>query len=119
ESLVAVDGAVSTWRDIEAHRVLIVNHDAGRAQIGPAFFRIMGDIDAAGPDVPSTVQLKPARRRKSQKIDVLAATNILQHGPFFNHRWRNVFESFRSLPPLRDESQRAKVLWHPQAQPER
>src|SRR5215510_15267956 len=90
ESLVPVDAAVSTRSDIEAHRVPVVNHDARRTQVSPAFFGIVGDIDAAGADVPAAVLLEPARGRKRQKIDVFAAANVFQHGSFSNHGWRNI-----------------------------
>src|SRR5215813_2954998 len=118
ESLVPVDAAVSTRSDIEAHRVPVVNHDARRTQVSPAFFRIVGDINAAGADVPATILLEPTRSRKRQKIDVFAAANVFQHGSFSNHGWRNIFESLGSLAPLRDESQRVEILWHSQTQPE-
>src|SRR5262249_59897891 len=78
----------------------------------------MGDINAAGADVPAAVLLEPTRGRKRQKIDVFAAANVLQYGSFSNYGWRNIFESLRSLAPLRDESQRAEILWHSQAQTE-
>src|SRR5262245_34134566 len=109
---------MSTRSNIEAHRVLIVNHDARRAQVSPAFFRIMGDINAAGADVPTAILLEPTRGRKRQKIDVFAAANVFQHGSFSNYGWRNIFESLGFLSPLRDKSQRAEILWHSQGQPE-
>src|SRR5262249_27472509 len=64
ESLVPVDAAVSTRSNIEAHRVPVVNHDARRTQVSPAFFGIMGDINAAGADAPTAVLLEPTRGRK-------------------------------------------------------
>ena len=96
------------WRDIETDGVLVVNHHPRRAQISPAFFRIVGNIDAAGADVPSAIQLEPARRRESQKIDVFAAANILQHGPVMNHALAEY--ALRALDRLRHSETNPSAL---------
>src|SRR5262245_60677927 len=78
---VAMNAPVSSRGNVEPHGILIVNHHPRRAKVGPPFFRVVGDIDAAGSDIPPAVQLKPAWRRKRQDIDILAMLNIFSTGP--------------------------------------
>src|SRR5262245_6135937 len=109
---------MSSRSDIKPDGVLVVDHNASGAQVGPTFFGIVGDVNAASADVPAAILLEPTRSRKRQKIDIFSTMHVLECGSFFNHRRRNMFESLGSLAPLRDKSQRTEILWHSQAQTE-
>ncbi len=64
ERLVAMNAAMAARRDVKADGILVVDHHPRRAEIGPALFGIVGNIDAAGADIPPAVKFEPARRRE-------------------------------------------------------
>jgi hypothetical protein len=118
ERLVAMNAAVPPGSDIKPDRVLIMNHYPCRAEVGPAFLRIVGDVDATRADISAAVQFEPARCREGQDVHVFAALNIFQHRPVAHHTRRNMFQILRAPAPLRDEFHRAQILRHAQAQAE-
>ena len=116
ERFVAMNAAVASRRDIETDGVLVMNHHPRRAQVGPAFFRIVGNIDAAGADIPAAVELEPARRRERQNIYIFAALNIFQHRPVAHHPRRNMLQVLRPATPFGDEFHGAQILRHAETQ---
>src|SRR5262249_22871532 len=65
ERLVPVNAPMPSRRDIKADSVLVMNHYPRRPEIGPAFLRIMCDVDTSRANVSSAVQFEPPRCRES------------------------------------------------------
>jgi len=95
-----------------------VNHHTRRAKIRPAFFGIVGDVDAAGADVPAAVELEPARRREFENVDIVAPLNIFQHWTVAHHARRYMLQVLRSPAPFGNEFHGAQILRHAEAQTE-
>src|SRR5207245_3906619 len=77
EPLVAVLAPVLPGRDIEAEPRLVVDHHAIRAEVHPPLVRIARDVEAAGPEIPSAVELVPLWSGEDQAVDMAAAAPSL------------------------------------------
>ena len=69
--------AVLAGRDVEAERLLVVDHDAVGAAIDPAVVGIAHDVVAAGADIAAAVLRVPLRRREFGDVDVVALHDVL------------------------------------------
>ncbi len=81
EVLVAELPAVLAGRDVHAHALGVVDHDAVRPEVDPVAVRVLQDVDDAGPDVPAAVERMPLRGRELEHVDVAAAQHVLENGP--------------------------------------
>src|SRR6516165_2362949 len=81
--------AVFARRNVEAQRLLIVDHHPVGATIDPASVRITRDVITSSANVASAVGMMPLRRRESGDIDVLAGHGVL-------HDWAVVDVSGRN-----------------------
>src|SRR6516225_6862581 len=118
ERLVPVNAPVPPWRDIKADSVLVMNHHPRRAEIGPAFLRIMRDVDASRPNVSSAVQFEPPRRRESQNIHISSALNVFQHRSVAHHPRGKMLQLLRATAPFRNKFHGAQILRHAETKPE-
>ena len=82
--LVANLATVLAGRDVEAERLLVVDHHAVGAAIDPALVRIAHDVVAAGADVAAAVLRVPLRRRKFGDVDRIAGHDVLHHRAGFD-----------------------------------
>src|SRR5660397_19801 len=84
EILLAVEGTVFAWRDIECDRLLIVHHYTIGAKVDPSFVGVPGHNHAGCSDVPSSVQLMHQGNGEIKKIHVITPYYILQYGTRIN-----------------------------------
>src|ERR1051325_2792946 len=99
----ALDAPVLAGRDVEADRVLVVDHDAVGAVIHPTLVGVFGDVDAAGADVASAVVLVPFRRWEFEDVDVAVALNVFHARRVFDELGGHRLDLFVALAPIAHE----------------
>src|SRR5262249_48195785 len=64
EVLIPVNATMLARRDVQANVLLVLHHHAVRAGVDPVAVRVLGDVDAAGPDVAAAILRVPERHRE-------------------------------------------------------
>ena len=81
--------AVFARRNVEAQRLLIVDHHPVGAAIDPAGVRITRDVITSSANVASAVGMMPLRRRESGDVNVLTGHHVLHDWPVIDVSRRN------------------------------